>query len=476
MNILIGYSLLLLYFLLVFLLIGSLVKKAFGVVFSRKIIHILTGLSWFIYDFFIGCSFHQIIICAIFLVISIVSRRFNIIKTIENPETKSNGTIYFSISLLFLTTISYFIPALYQYVGFSVIALSIGDGFATIIGKCLKSIKIYHDKTLLGFIACIFFSFAGFALYNFLYCNLFSVVKLILLSLVAGIFEVEDLKGFDNVTISLSTFATMIIFDYCENILIPTCIFCGLFLICFFFRFMTYHGSLLSSFIGASFFFIGGLKSTLYVVSLYVILIVIHIIKKVLKFKESEVVKKDKAKDLMQVVANGIVSLVFLYLFLFLEKPIILILSLLTFSNSFVDSIASDIGCFSRRKPYDIFKKKIVEPGVSGGMTILGTCSATFASLVFSFAIWFFFSAHFIILIIGPIIMMTCCFMDSLLGSLVQSKYVCEKCGIVTEKEEHCGISTKLVEGFRFFDNDMVNLLSSVLCGILCIPLALILL
>ena len=475
MNILIGYSLLLLYFLLVFLLIGGLVKKAFGVVFSRKIIHIFTGLSWFIYDYFIGCSFHQIIICAVFLLISILSRRFNIIKTIENPETKSNGTIYFSIALLFLTTLSFFIPELYPYVGFSIIALAIGDGSATLIGKCLKSPKIYHDKTLLGFIACIVFSFVGFVLYNYLYSKLFDIIELVLLSVIAGIFEEEDLKGFDNITVSLSTFAAMILFDYCENILVPICIFCGLFLICFFCKIMTYHGSLLSSFIGASFFFIGGLKAAIFAASLYIVLIVIHVIKKIMKRRELEVVKKDKEKDLLQVVANGIISLVFLYLFLIIERPILLVLSLLVFSNSFVDSIASDIGSFSRMKPYDIFKKKMVEPGVSGGMTILGTCSAVIASIIFSFAIWFLFNGHYVLLIVFPLIMMTCCFMDSLLGSLVQAKYMCETCGLITEKEEHCGSQTKLVEGFRFFDNDMVNLLCSILCGLLCIPIALIL-
>ena len=50
---------------------------------------------------------------------------------------------------------------------------------------------------------------------------------------------------------------------------------------------------------------------------------------------------------------------------------------------------------------------------------------------------------------------------DSVLGSLVQVKYRCAVCGMVTERETHCGEKTLCVRGARWVSNDAVNLMSN---------------
>ena len=230
MNILAGYGLLLAYFLVIFFIAGWLIKKFFGVAVSRKAIHIFVGFAWFIYDQFFGNSYHGMIICGALLLVAILSKKFHLIKSIENDKSNSNGTIYYASALFVLFLIGYLVPDLYPYVGFAVIILSVGDGAAMLFGRFIKSIKIYHEKTLIGFLSCIALTFGSIALYNFFYFNAFSWIQLILIAILAGIFEEEDLNGFDNITISLFSFGAMALIKYVPEVDVTIAIFVALFI------------------------------------------------------------------------------------------------------------------------------------------------------------------------------------------------------------------------------------------------------
>ena len=61
------------------------------------------------------------------------------------------------------------------------------------------------------------------------------------------------------------------------------------------------------------------------------------------------------------------------------------------------------------------------------------------------------------------------CLFDSVLGSLIQVKYRCPVCGALTERESHCGIPGKVERGWRWVNNDTVNLLSNLFVAVLAI-------
>ena len=50
---------------------------------------------------------------------------------------------------------------------------------------------------------------------------------------------------------------------------------------------------------------------------------------------------------------------------------------------------------------------------------------------------------------------------DSILGSLVQAKYKCDICNKMTEKTIHCDKKTKLYNGIKIINNDVVNILNN---------------
>ena len=51
---------------------------------------------------------------------------------------------------------------------------------------------------------------------------------------------------------------------------------------------------------------------------------------------------------------------------------------------------------------------------------------------------------------------------DSVLGSRLQLKFICPVCGLVVESHIHCGANTVYARGFKWLDNNAVNLVSNL--------------
>ncbi|MGQ4911135.1 MAG: DUF92 domain-containing protein [Candidatus Thorarchaeota archaeon] len=139
------------------------------------------------------------------------------------------------------------------------------------------------------------------------------------------------------------------------------------------------------------------------------------------------------------------------------------------------DTLASEIGVFSKRKPRLITNlRRKVPRGTIGAVSLLGEGAAIFAGLFIGLMALFF--AVFLpgwvpaingpdqVMIIFPLAVLTAfigCNLDSLFGAVLQNRYVCEICGAMTDKEFHCDYETKYVGGFKSFTNMHVNLGSS---------------
>ncbi len=62
---------------------------------------------------------------------------------------------------------------------------------------------------------------------------------------------------------------------------------------------------------------------------------------------------------------------------------------------------------------------------------------------------------------------------DSLLGATVQAIYYCAACSRETERPVHgCGRPTKLIRGWTWLNNDLVNLAASLIGGLVSALLA----
>lgn len=124
------------------------------------------------------------------------------------------------------------------------------------------------------------------------------------------------------------------------------------------------------------------------------------------------------------------------------------------------DTWATELGSLSKRKPRLITTFKTVEKGKSGGVTPLGLGASLLAG-VFIFLVTYPFhgTTYLIHAVVGGAVGSL---VDSLLGATIQGIYLCRICGRATEREVHCGKSSVLDRGIWWFNNDLVNLVSTV--------------
>lgn len=456
-----GYAAVLLYVGVLIVLSEFLLRRILPQEICRKVLHIGTCFAYPIAGFFFGDDFLKFaVLCGVFVFVTAVMYKTNSLKTVDGREKSYPGIVYYAISLFLLSLTSVFLPVGGTVFFISMLSLSFGDGFATLLGLYFPFVKIYKNKTLVGFLSCALFTFLSASVYQSLTAWVLSWQQLLLISLLAAVIELVDF-GLDNIAIPVSVFLSsvgVLTLDGFETALLIGLL---VFFVAFFTKLIAYYGALLASFLGALFYFAFGIYGILFVLFCYAVMIAVSFVSKWLKNDISDVVKKTKGKDVVEVFANGFWGIVAALLFLVTENTVFYAVALMTVSASFVDSLASDVGTLSKKVPYDIFKRMRVSRGVSGGVTLLGSLASLIGAFVFATAIvlilawtWWYTPVIALVLYAGA-------WVDTLLGSLCQVKYRCSVCAKTTEKEVHCQQPCEIVGGCRHINNDTVNILSN---------------
>lgn len=182
-----------------------------------------------------------------------------------------------------------------------------------------------------------------------------------------------------------------------------------------------------------------------------------------------EKLAKGGARDWRQVFANGGAAALFSLLYFFDHSPLWVIGFVVALASANSDTWASEIGSLSKTNPLFIRTFKQVEKGTSGAISGLGSMAALSGALLIAIiSIWLFK----LDLMAGLLIFLLGFFgnvIDTLIGAFYQQLYVCNCCGIETEKRIHCGQPTTRIKGISFMENDMVNFLSGLIASIMAI-------
>ena len=190
---------------------------------------------------------------------------------------------------------------------------------------------------------------------------------------------------------------------------------------------------------------------------------------------------KGHQRDLGQVLANGGAGTLAAVAAFFLPGPATLGAFVAAMATVNGDTWATELGVLSRPPPRLLTTGKVVEPGTSGGISLLGTLAALAGALVIGLAAagfgalerWLGGGAVAVgdwawVVPVAAAGGVGGALLDSLLGATVQAIHRCPRCRKETEREVHsCGERTEPLRGWKWLGNDWVNFLSALGAGLL---------
>ena len=432
--------------------------------YTRKTVHILVGFEWAILYHFFGATIHTLIVCLSFTALLIVSYFAKAFPAMSSDSDNAPGTVYYGVSMSIMAAISLFMPEMMIPFGIGVFCTSVGDGFAGVIGQAVKrgNPHVFKNKTALGTLANLVFSFAVAEVFKFSFDLPLSHLSCFLIAVFAVGLELIGLLGLDNIlmTVGISFFSYGLVYHYepLINFVIPIVLTPFVITLVTEKKALTVKGlfvamllDLVVSLTLANFGF------TMLLLFLFLSVMIDKIKKK--RKAEDTITKKGECRDEIQVIANGLIPAVMALLFALTRENAFVVGYIASLAEAFGDTAASGFGVFAK-KTFDLFKMRPCQCGISGGMSIIGTLASLIAAFLLSLVAIAFGVADIYVVLIATAAAFLGVIFDSFLGSLFQVKYKCEKCGALTEREIHCGAPTEKHSGFYFFDNDVVNICS----------------
>lgn len=195
------------------------------------------------------------------------------------------------------------------------------------------------------------------------------------------------------------------------------------------------------------------------------------------KKTDKEELEKSYAKtgnrDAGQVLANGGIGMLLCLLHMLWPHMSWVYVYIGVMSTVTADTWATEIGSLSRRAPRSILTGKKMTAGTSGAVSLRGTLAAAGGGALVGSAGWLLggngiweAEAWYAWFVTGLLSGLIGAFADSLLGATMQKMYRCESCGQQVEVKQHCGHETQLMPGWRWLDNDAVNMVSSIIGGL----------
>ena len=403
---------------------------------TRKVVHILVGFEWIILYKTVGPSIHFLVVCLLFTLILLVSHRKNLMPMISSDGDNAPGTVYYGIAMTIMATATLFVKEMIIPFGIGVFCTSLGDGLAGLMGQLLnfpKNVKIYENKTIFGtlfnFVAC--FSVVGW--FNGEFSLGLSIWFVLAIAAFSSILELFTGRGLDNITITLGTAFLSFALVYlpgAENYLVPILLTPVIIAFANKKRALTISGIVAAFVIDLVISITLGNFGFCILLSFFVGGIVVDKIKKSKKKARqnaSDLEKRGDCRDHVQVLVNSLAASFMAVMYAISGEQIFVVAFVASLAEAFADTVASGIGILSGRA-YDIFRMRPCMPGLSGGMSLLGTAFSMLAALAVAVVAALFGRINTSEILVVTFAAFLGAIFDSLLGSLVQVKYKCTKC------------------------------------------------
>jgi uncharacterized protein (TIGR00297 family) len=232
---------------------------------------------------------------------------------------------------------------------------------------------------------------------------------------------------------------------------------------------LTPSGAIAQFFLGWTLLGLGGWK---WAVPLLVFFVSSSMFSRLARARKSSVEQryaKAGSRDALQVLANGGIAGVMVMADFLFPSPHWYVAALGSVGAATADTWGTEIGVLSHRSPLLLTTLKTVEPGTSGGLSLLGSSIGGLGGIIIGVSgiLWVDPGARVQTILIVAFSAVLGAFLDSLLGATTQAQYQCSICLSRTERSSHCEIPAIRVRGVRFITNDTVNLVCTASGGMM---------
>ena len=442
---------------------------------NRKIIHSMVGVAVSFSPFIFLSNIQPLILALTFLIINLFSYKHNKLKSFHNLNRKTLGTIFFPLGFIIIAALFWE----YKYnIACCFMILAIADPLSSLTGENIKKphkyniggdVKSYEGSMIMflsTFIILYLFSNSVFHQFD----TLETFLAIMLSCFAITIAEAMSIKGSDNISIPLTAFFFIEIFNTVNmgNFIIGFSFVISLITIVLFYFYKRKHlsldGFLSSTLMAGLILGFGGLK---YVLPIAIFFILSTLLSKVgmKNLRESK-----SGRNARQVFANGGVGLVLCIFNHFYQMELIYIMFLASIAAANSDTWATEIGKLSRKRPKDIISGRSLNVGESGGITFIGLLGSMSGSLVIA-TVGYFLDINTSYLIILFISGFLGSIFDSILGSTLQSRFILIDGKTIKEEKE---TDSYHYSGLVSINNNSVNFLCTLSAPIFFILLYLI--
>lgn len=470
-------------FLFVFLLEWIRKRTGWSQEVNRKLIHIMVGCC-VVFTPYYFISYKPLIWFAfLYTAIDFIAVQTGKLKSMHGVGRISYGTVFFPLSTLILLILFWKNHPLVFMI--SMLIMSLPDAFAAIVGENLRNAHRYKlasdEKSIEGSIIMFLSSFICTIITLLLFGEQYSLnIPISTVIWIGGItaaiatpLEALSSKGSDNLTVPLgSAFIIhfMLSHSYQDNIQLTVGLILALTISVFSFRihFLNASGSVSTFILATIIFGAGGWAWTIPILTFFLLSSILSKSGKQRKKQFDSVFEKSSRRDIGQVLANGGLPGALVLLYTFYPHPVWYFGFLGALAAVNADTWATEIGVLSKMQPRLITTGKPVPHGISGGITSIGLFGALIGSSMIALSglilkpdgiisirhhhlfLWIILSGFLAALL------------DSVMGATVQGQFQCKTCKQVTEKKYHCQNETRLISGYSWINNDMVNFFCSI--------------
>lgn len=472
---------------------GELLRGPLGVrpEMSRRFVHAYTGVAVAIAPSFFDTPVWIYVLCSVFVAVNLWAVPRRVFRGMHDIQRDSWGTVVFPLALIFaLWTCWTLDPARIFALRIAFVVLALSDPLASLIGSTVRDPGAFvvagNHKSVAGsaaFFASAFALSAGglawlgpFEGWSPLhYAGLGLVVAT--LSTVA---ELLGSRGWDNLAIVVAVVTPLIALQGSPEQLghlLSACSWAvGFGLVSLRLRFLDLSGALAAGLLA---FAVVGLGGWDWALPGFAFFLLSSALSKVGRKRKLASVKGEKGsrRDAGQVYANGGLAAALLLWNVFDPEPWQYWGFVGAFAAAAADTWSTEIGTYFRAPTRSVWTWRRVPVGMSGGVSLPGTLGGLAGAATVFAPIPFFGAERLGALGWAPALLVVVAggfvasLVDSLLGATAQALYREPTSQALTEQPAAHGRDNLLVKGWRWLNNDRVNL-ACTLAGALLVAVS----